>query len=298
MQNNPELNLDNCHIFTLTINGIRHRDATVYNDREFTMILDRYGGYLPGNVSACHFDAKKGPHPVFIKLPAISLPIYELTRPKSSVLEGLRLHCRRGPRSGIPILRRFFDYVWTEQEDNPGGLIAHVDGKEYSFLSEYKARPICFRDACAYVNYLHRHNVAPQGHKFSIELTSLGYRVGVLIASEPKARHLNDGFTLELNRCCADERYHNVCSALNGKAVRMGKEMGYTRFISYTLLNESGVSLRAAGFKEDGIVKGRKEGWSSKSRPRKIPERYPVCDKRRWVLHVKNDRRDADVPAA
>jgi len=293
MQHNPELSMDNCHIFTLTINGVRHRDTTVYNDREFTMILDRYGGYLPCNVSACHFDAKKGPHPVFYTNPAISLPIYELTRPKSMIPDGLRLYCKRGPRSGVPILRRYFDFVWTEQEDNPGGLLAFVDGKEYSFLSEYEARPTNLVRACEYINSMHRHNVAPQGHKFSIELTSLGFRVGVLIASEPKARHLNDGYTLELNRCCADERYHNVCSALNGKAVRMGKEMGYRRFISYTLMTESGASLKGSGFRKDGIVKGKKEGWSSKSRPRKMPERYPIGDKQRWVLHIKKDQQDA-----
>jgi len=289
MQHNPELNMDIGHIFTLTINGVRHRDTTVYNDREFTMILDRYSGYLPCNVSACHFDAKKGPHPVFYTNPAISLPIYELTRPKSSVPDGLRLYCRRGPRSGVPVLRRYFDFIWTEHEDNPGGLLAFVDGKEYSFLSEYEARPTNLVRACEYINRMHRHNVAPQGHKFSIELTSLGFRVGVLIASEPKARHLNDGYTLELNRCCADERYHNVCSALNGKAVRMGKEMGYRRFISYTLTTESGASLMGSGFRKDGIVKGKKEGWSSKSRPRKMPERYPTGDKQRWVLHVKKE---------
>ena len=287
--------MGNCHIFTLTINGVRHRDTTVYNDREFTMIIDQYGGYLPGNVSACHFDARKGPHPSFLKIPAISLPIYELTRPKSSVPDGLRLYCRRGPRSGVPILRRFHDFAWTEQEYNPGGLIAYVDGKEYSFLSEYEARPTSFERACGYVDYMHRHNSAPQGHKFSIELTSLGYRVGVLIASTPKARHLNDGFTLDLNRCCTDERYHNVCSALIGKAIRMGKEMGYRRYITYTLISENGASLKATGFRKDGIVKGRKEGWSSKSRPRKMPERYPTGDKQRWVLHVNKDRQDESV---
>jgi len=71
-----------------------------------------------------------------------------------------------------------------------------------------------------------------------------------------------------------------------GKAVRIGKELGYSRFLTYTLPDESGSSLSAAGFHRDGIVKGGKEeyAWDNKSRRRKKPARYPSGDKQRWIL--------------
>lgn len=283
LQHSPE----QMHMFILRINGTFYRDTTTYSDRELTMILDRYEGYLPGNIHVHHYERTKFPSDIVMAYPSASIPVYELTRPQSrNAYEGLRLFTRRGPRSGVPVVRRYFDYVWVEG-DSPGGKIAFVDGREYKLLSKYTAIPVDFRYAANYVNHMHRDNVAPQGHKFSIALQSVeGYTVGVLIASEPKSRHQQDGRTLEINRCCADPRYHNVCTALNGKAIRMGKEIGYTRFLSYTLLTEGGASMLASGFQKDGIVKGRKTGWNSPSRPRNMPLRYPDGDKQRWVLQV------------
>ena len=276
------------HLFIMRINGEFHRDITPYSDRELTMILDRYEGYLPKNLYVHHYERAGLPSEIVMAYPSASIPVYELTCTRSrNKHEGLRLYTGRGPRSGIPIARRYFDYVWVE-DDTPGGRIAYVDGREYSYLSEYTTRPISFRDAAEYVDYMHRHNVAPQGHKFSLSLDCVAEerRVGVLIASEPKARHQSDGRTLEVNRTCTDERYHNVCSALIGKALRIGKAMGYKRFISYTLPAESGASMRATGFREDGIVRGSKTGWDSPSRPREMPLRYPDEDKQRWILMV------------
>ena len=75
------------------------------------------------------------------------------------------------------------------------------------------------------------------------------------IASIPKARCQMDGVTLEINRCCADPRYADVCSNLYARTIRIGREMGYTRFLTYTLPEESGSSLRAVGFQVDGVVR-------------------------------------------
>lgn len=272
------------HHFLIATSGGTYKDTTAYTDREFEMILDQYQGYLPRNLQVYHYREGSRPGLILSGYPEMHIPVYELSRPKYNVSDGLRLHIRRGPRSGFPVVRRCFDFIWIEHED-PGGLIAFLDGQDYSLISPYTAVPITFREAAEYVNFHHRHNTAPQGHKFSIALRSVeGCTVGVLIASEPKARRLCDGTTLEINRCCADPRYHNVCSALIGRAVRMGKEMGYTRFVSYTLEPESGASLKAAGFKPDGLVKGRAMGWDVPSRPRTLPERYPTGNKKRWVL--------------
>ena len=94
-----------------------------------------------------------------------------------------------------------------------------------------------------------------------------------------------DGETLEINRCCTDPRYADVCSNLYARAVRIGREMGYRRFLTYTLPAESGSSLRAVGFQPDGIVKDTGAGWDSPSRPRDTTQ-YPVGDKLRWIFYA------------
>ena len=109
--------------------------------------------------------------------------------------------------------------------------------------------------------------------------------MGVAVASTPKARRQMDGETLEINRCCADPRYADVCSCLYARAVRIGRELGYRRFLTYTLPEESGSSLRAAGFQPDGVVKPSASGWNSPARPRDTA-RYPAGEKLRWVRRV------------
>lgn len=115
-------------------------------------------------------------------------------------------------------------------------------------LVEVKIRPITFRAACAFVAKLHRHNKPPRGHKFSVGLESEdGKIVGVAMVGRPIARALDNGMTAEVNRTCTDGT-RNANSMLYGAAVRACKAMGYERIITYTQADESGASLKAAGF--------------------------------------------------
>lgn len=285
MQYDPE----RLHLFITDINGVSHRDTTSYNDREFQMLLDRFEGDLPMNLRVHYYRQPNGlTNPVVLAMPEVPIPVYELSGDKSAnVPEGLKLYRRRGPRSGVPILRRHMDFVLAASDYSRSGRLAYIDGRECSLLSKYTPVPISLKDASGWVEYMHRHNSGVKFHKFSLALNSVeGRIVGVLIAGTPAARHQNDGHTLELRRTCCDERYHNVCSALMGKAVRVGKELGYTRFITYTIPEESGSSLAAAGFQRAGVAKGGKEvyAWDHKSRRRKKPARYPSGDKQRWIL--------------
>ena len=109
--------------------------------------------------------------------------------------------------------------------------------------------PITFREACAFVAALHRHNKPPRGHKFSIGLKAGGSLVGVAMVGRPVARHFDDGLTVEVNRTCTDGS-KNANSMLYGAAWRAARAMGYRRIITYTQADESGVSLRAAGFQK------------------------------------------------
>ncbi|WP_261867030.1 XF1762 family protein [Pectobacterium carotovorum] len=108
--------------------------------------------------------------------------------------------------------------------------------------------PISFREACDFISALHRHNKPPVGHKFSIGLRDpVGNLVGVAMAGRPVARHFDDGLTLEVNRTCTDGT-RNANSMLYGAVRRAAWGMGYCRIITYTQADESGASLRAAGF--------------------------------------------------
>ena len=61
--------------------------------------------------------------------------------------------------------------------------------------------PVSFAAACAFVDAHHRHHTAPRGHKYSIGLSDQdGALVAVAIVGRPVARHLEDGFTLEVTR--------------------------------------------------------------------------------------------------
>lgn len=126
--------------------------------------------------------------------------------------------------------------------------------------------PISFRDACAFIRLHHRHHVPPQGHKFSISVRTGIDIVGVAIVGRPVSRYLDNGLTAEVTRLCTDGT-ENACSKLYSACWRIAKEMGYSRLITYILDSEKGTSLKAAGWKCQGIAGGL--SWNTPSRPRR-----------------------------
>jgi len=126
--------------------------------------------------------------------------------------------------------------------------------------------PIGLRDANAYIAAHHRHSGSVRGSKFCIAAAANGEIVGVAAVGRPVARHLDDGWTLEVNRVCT-VGYRNACSVLYAASWRAARAMGYRRLVTYTLASEAGTSLRAAGWKVVGERSARK-GWGSEKRPR------------------------------
>ena len=125
--------------------------------------------------------------------------------------------------------------------------------------------PITLSEANAFVEEHHRHHGRVVGHKFSIAAEKDGEIVGVAIVGRPVARHLDNGWTLEVNRCCTDGT-KNACSMLYGASWRAAKAMGYKRLITYILSEETGSTLHAANWRLVGETGGG--SWNSKSRPR------------------------------
>ena len=114
-----------------------------------------------------------------------------------------------------------------------------------------KLKPCTFRQAQDFVRENHRHNKPPVGHKFSIAVYDGEKLCGVVMVGRPVGRYLDDGETLEVNRCCTDGT-RNACTMLYGAAWRAAKALGYRRIITYTLKSENGASLRASGWICDG----------------------------------------------
>lgn len=79
--------------------------------------------------------------------------------------------------------------------------------------------PMTLREANAFVEQNHRHHGPVAGHKFSIGLSDGEQIVGVAIIGRPVSRHLDDGWTLEVNRLCTDGS-RNACSMLYAAAWR------------------------------------------------------------------------------
>lgn len=196
--------------------------------------------------------------------------------------KGVRL--KKPGQEAVAVLRFSSEFVIIETNDTYGRLLKYSEPEEKLVFDEYY--PVSFAQVRNFIERNHRHCSIPQGHKFSIGLLNFGILVGVIVASIPKAKALNDQFTLELNRCCVLPDQRNACSKLYAKAILAGKSMGYRKFITYTLPHESGSSLRAVGFRMNGFTQAKLDGWNTPSRPRKMPERYPVGQKCRWVLYV------------
>jgi hypothetical protein len=122
--------------------------------------------------------------------------------------------------------------------------------------------PLTLAEARRYVAEHHRHNEPPIGHRFSIGLRRGTTMVGVVIAGHPVARGADDGRTIELVRLTT-EGDRNACSRLYSAAFAMG----YLRVITYTLEEEPGTSLRAAGFTMDHATPGAE--WLRPNQPKR-----------------------------
>lgn len=142
-----------------------------------------------------------------------------------------------------------------------------------------KVRPVTYRAACAFIEQQHRHHGKPQGWLFGASLENDGQLCGVVCVGRPVARRLQDGLSCEVTRLCTDGT-RNACSMLYGAAARAAKALGYRRIITYTLADEPGVSLRAAGWQLDGLTDGGP--WDRPGRPRN--DKAPIGVKQRWVL--------------
>lgn len=140
-----------------------------------------------------------------------------------------------------------------------------------------KIQPITFREACAFIAEHHRHHKPPRGWKFGCAVSDGEKVVGVVMVGRPVSRVLDDGVTLEVTRCCTDGTKH-ACSKLYAAGWRAARALGYERLITYTLAEETGTSLVAAGWRSLYQTSGG--SWSCPSRQR--TDKHPTGKKTLW----------------
>jgi hypothetical protein len=154
--------------------------------------------------------------------------------------------------------------------------------------------PVSLERANAFVSLLHRHNKVVPGAKFCLGvIDEQGMLRGVAIIGRPVARLLDDGLTLEVNRVATDGS-PNACSALYAAARKTAFAMGYKRLITYTLQEESGASMRGAGWKRAAETQASPTGWLNRA-GRKVQAVYQ-SNKWRWETLNPEFLRDRQRP--
>jgi len=141
--------------------------------------------------------------------------------------------------------------------------------------------PVSLAEANDFVSRHHRHHKPVVGHKFSLGCMVDGRLAGVAIVGRPVSRYLDNKLTLEVNRLCSDGT-ENVCSFLYSAAWRAAKALGYQKIVTYILETENGSSLRAAGWKCEGLAGGKR--WTGTRRP--AAELYPARMKYRYAQSI------------
>lgn len=129
----------------------------------------------------------------------------------------------------------------------------------------------------------HRHLRQPiESALWALAVEDEGGQVrGVAIVGRPKGPGYEGRRIAEVVRTATDG-CPNACSALYGACSRAARALGYAALVTYTLADdEPGVSLRAAGWVDDGRIDRRKHRERNcASHPRR-PSEAPG-PKRRW----------------
>ena len=134
-------------------------------------------------------------------------------------------------------------------------------------MGDLRLVPVTLDNANRFVTMWHRHLGPVVGHKFSVGVaTDDDVLRGVAIVGRPIARWSDNGLTLEVTRTATDGT-KNANSMLYGACARATFALGYRRLITMNQADESGSSLRAAGWR---VVAERpaRGSWNTPSRPR------------------------------
>jgi hypothetical protein len=150
--------------------------------------------------------------------------------------------------------------------------------------------PLSLREANDFVENFHRHNgrTVRDGGKFAIGAQFGDQLVGVAIVGNPISATFMDGFTAEVLRVCTTLHMpgDNANSFLYGACWRVWRAMGGLKLVTYTLQDESGASLRGAGWRCVAEVKPTEDGWRKNDHLNRVWQPVMGQLKFRWEMTV------------
>lgn len=177
----------------------------------------------------------------------------------------------------------------------------HAEGDEVSG-AKLRIVPLAMGDANQVVENIHRHHGAAMAvpPAFAIGCVKVDRLCGAAVAGRPINRHSDDGTTIEVLRVATDGTT-NAGSCLLRGCVRVAREMGFARVITYTLEDESGASLRGADWTWAGFAK--KTEWhraypSNQTEHRGNLRAHAERRKVRWEVRIREAAPSFDMALA
>lgn len=148
-------------------------------------------------------------------------------------------------------------------------------------------RPWTVKSALPFVRDVHRHLPAVQGAMWAVSARVRG--VGVvgcaLVGHAARVWSDEEGVLCVIRVAVREDPndperggYKNACSMLYGACSKMARSSGAEDLVTYTLPDEDGTSLRAAGWIDGGLTDGGEHSRPSRRRKPAVDAR----PKRRW----------------
>ena len=147
-------------------------------------------------------------------------------------------------------------------------------------MATFRVKPLSLAQANTLVDDLHRHHEPLSYHIVSIgaERRATAVLVGAAILHRPCSTVQDDRVTIEVARLVTDGT-ENACSFLLGACARLAWSLGYLRIQTYTMAEESGASLRGAGWRMERLTPGNT--WNTPARFR--IDKHVIGPRIRWA---------------
>lgn len=125
-------------------------------------------------------------------------------------------------------------------------------------------RPCDIATARMGVARVHRHRARriPRSGLVAFEVVVGGWPVGWALIGRPSSRVLQERGFVEVTRVAVGDGVRNACSMLYGVAARWALREAVP-IVTYTLVSESGASLRGAGWVEVGPLRLARAGGTT-----------------------------------
>lgn len=148
--------------------------------------------------------------------------------------------------------------------------------------------PVTVKRARAFVAEHHRHLPRLQGGLFAVGVAEGDQLLGVGLTGHPARVWMGTGRIVISRVAClaglppVGDHASPACTMILGALARAAKALAYREAWTYTLPEEPGTSLRAAGFRDMGLT--RDEEWDRPSRARGAMT--VRAQKRRWLREL------------